>query len=363
MAIYDRSFTPVADLKERRRKEEALKQRLRPEPIPSSAKQAGSAWAGIGNKAMAQFAQNKAVRGFEESERDRQAKVKSQLYGEQADALQSGLNRAATAQQGRLGRIADMRKTKLVGGQQLGQQKLIGEQQLGLQSMRDKQAQAVARMKGVSKKTGLPSAKDMLTARSQLFEQFYGKGRGGKQLRDKYQGDFDKYAEEVMGSALPAQSAQTALPAPQPDPSHGTITSGGQVIAARAGGQRVNPEQYAAQLKTELPGQAAQPVIEQPKGRTQETLPKTDKFTSPLIPSRTAGEFPVGEQTPLEPMPLSGGQSAIGRRSAPNYGLTEGLKKGVKKGVKRISRFADPDYYGARPQLKPLRRISYRDSY
>lgn len=278
MATYDPNFTPVADLMRKREAESKMQARLARRETPDYVKDAGTAFMRGGRDTPASLARkHTALTRWGRGENERLAKVKSELYDEQADALQSGLDRSATAQQSRLGRVADMRKQKLIGKQQRGLQNLRGEQQLRLETMRGEQAQTLAGMKGASGrgKTGLPSKKEMLDARNKLFEQFYGKGSGGKQLREKYQGNFDKYAEEVMGAMAPAPPAQAALPAPPSDPSSGTITSGGRVIAAQVGGQDVDPEKYASQLKASLPGQA-QPVIEKPTGRIQATLPQIE---------------------------------------------------------------------------------------
>lgn len=280
MATYDPNFTPVADLERKREAEARRQERLARRETPDYVKNAGTAFMRGGQATPASLARkHTALTRWNMRENDRLAKVESQLYGEQADALQSDLDRAATTQQNRLGRAADMRKQGLIGKQQRGLQELRGEQQLELETMRGELAKTLAGMKGVNgrRKTGLPSTKDMLTARNQLFEQFYGKGRGGKQLRDKYQGDFDKYVDEIMGAMSPPPPAQNALPALPADPSYGTITRGGQVIAAQVAGQTVDPEQYASQLKASLPGQAqAQPVVEQPTRKIQATLPQVE---------------------------------------------------------------------------------------
>jgi hypothetical protein len=139
---------------------------------------------------------------------------------------------------------------------------------------------------------GLPKPPDMMKTRNDLFQQFYDKGRGGSVLRKQYDGDFDKYMADVVGQygQTPAQQAGSLPAAQTGDPSHGTITGRGGVLAGSRGGQRVDPEQYAQSLLPNAPAKAQQQNIEQPTGRVQVALPRVEDIDYEIPKMVTAAD-------------------------------------------------------------------------
>lgn len=329
---------------ERIRRAEAdrqLDQRLRPASLPKSVQDAGKAWSAIGNKPAAQLYKNKAIREFEQGERDRLAKVKSQYYGEQSAAEQSALSRTATAEQSRLGRVADMDKQQLIGRQQSNLQEMLGEQaaQQGRLSLQDtsnarafkaftegrlspKQAsvagtyrpefgyrfddmgpaQLLPQAKGRAvAKGGLPSAKDMFGIRKGLHGEFYGNTPTSRALKKKYGEDgFELFLREEMRKYKPAPPAQPGVlpvaPAQQDIPT--------QKLVQGTDGVWTNvPDPFAEQYAQSLLPQAPAQQIEQPTGRVQATLPPSPQDIDFDIPEEFTdadrpGRSKVGARPP-----------------------------------------------------------------
>ena len=269
MAVYDKNFTPVADLNRKREAEAQLKARLAPGDPGDEIKNAGLAFMKNGRDTPASLARkHTALVNFRERDSERLAGVKQQLYKEEAD-------RRNTA----LGIAGDMGRQQLIGKQNLGLarfnaknnrslQELMGEQQLGLARLKTGASGARA---GADK--GALTAKDKFDIRKGLNAEFYGDNPAGEALRKKYgENGFGLFATQMEQRYQPQQAGTAQLPQPV-DQSYGTISRGGQVIAGSTGGLPTDPEAFATQLK-----QGLQPVVQQqilqPTGRVQATLPK-----------------------------------------------------------------------------------------
>lgn len=252
--------------------------------------------------AQQQLTETRGRQVASESALDRQAQLnKQQLVGKQ----QSGLQRMRGEQAARQGRLSLQDASNARAFQAFTEGRLSPEQanvagtyrpEFGYRFGDMGTAQLPPAKGRAGAKGGLPGPQDMLKMRNTLFQQFWGKGRGGNELRKKYGDDFDAYfAEQTAGFQQPA-AQQGALPAAQSKPSHGTIEGSGGVLAASKGGVSVDPEQYAQSVLPKAPVQQQQ--FEQPTGRVQAKLPPSpqdvdfDPMTSEAFqPPQTLAEF------------------------------------------------------------------------
>lgn len=150
--------------------------------------------------------------------------------------------------------------------------------------------------RGGGRSAGLQKAPDMMKIYSDSSARFFGKGREGKVLRDKYGDDFDKYMEDIVakyGTPQQPVGQQPSALLPVADQSRGTITGRGGVLAASRGGQLVDAEQYAQSLLPSAPA-GMQQQVEQPTKRFNVALPQVQGIEDITIPE----EFTAADMIP-----------------------------------------------------------------
>jgi len=270
------NFTPVADLDRRREAAARRADRLAPGKPGDAVKTAGAAFRKNGRDTSASLArEHTALSNFRKQDAERLSGVKQQIYKEEADQRNTAL-----------GIAGDMGRQQLTGQQQLGLARLKSGNDRSLQELRGEQQLGIAQLKLGAKGKGAGTkgaltAKNRFDIRKGLNAEFYGDNPAGESLRKKYgENGFGLFATLMEKRYQPQQAGPAQLPQPV-DQSSGTISSGGQVIAASTGGLPTDPEAFAAQLK-----QGLQPV-------SQPVSPQ-----QPLQPSARPGQITLGYNSP-----------------------------------------------------------------
>lgn len=321
---------------------------------PQSVLRAGDPFRKAGMKDQAKLMDSRALRKYEEESRargdkaaDRDFSARQAARARAADLEQAALGRNFSARQAALGRAADLEKQRIAGNR-IRARKMEAEKEMKLKKMHGTQQLKLALAKGNRKGEPL----DMMKVRSDLFQEFYDKGRGGSVLRKRYDDDFDAYMSDVIRQfgqpsaqqpgLLPAAPAQAAIP------SHGTITGRGGVLAASRGGRTVDAEQYAQSLLPNAPA-VPQQQIEQPTGKFQYEAPNLEELDA------MEGDFPTylrsGTQSRRKKAKEFLSKSLLPEKREPREWLKNITLKKYKKG--------DPLSSGSRP-LTPEERLTSR---
>lgn len=286
--------------------------------LPEGVRSAGTAYMRGGRETGgSRLVAGKALRDWENEEAARRSKENIQSLADAAAERRAVIGgEYDLSRQGLIGK-QDRTLAEYEAKQGLNLESIRGKNQAALERIRQRGAERIQGMRGeISPRTseakarrkaaGLPSAKDMFGIRKGLHDEFYGNTPTARALQKKYGEDgFELFLRGEMKKYYPAPQKQSTTPALPPDPSHGTITGRGGVLAASRGGQRVDPEQYAQSLLPNAPAKVQQQTAEQPTKRIQTTLPPSpqdvssdfDPMTSEAFkPPQTLAEFKRKQQ-------------------------------------------------------------------
>jgi hypothetical protein len=302
------------------------------------------------------------MRAFQEEGRLRADKKDEQRFA----SNESALARNFGAEQAGIARSSELEKQRMDLAGQFGLAEFRADKDRSLQDLRGQQQLGLARLKpgvtraGAGSDKGALTAKNLFDIRKGLNDEFYGDNPAGEALRKHYgENGYGLFATQMMQLYQPRQQAGTvALPQPV-DPSRGTISRGGQVIAGSTGGLPTDPEAFATQLKQGLRPEVqqglqpvAQPQALRPAGMVQDRSSLYQALESPL---------PGNELFPLQPS-IPSGESMLGLRKKARLGSLPETVRGLGRGASRFSmaigRFIDPHYKGStiRKEFIPMRK-------